>query len=563
MHNVVFLILRRMRMPLALLIAVYATATLGFVLIPGQNPQGGVYRMDFFHAFYFVSFMGSTIGFGEIPYPFTGAQRLWTLGTIYATVVCWLYTIGALVNALQDPALRTAITHNTFVRRVRRIVDPFYLVCGYGDTGTKLVRALDSRGLACVVIDADEARINDLELDDFYSVVPAVCADATRSDVLLVAGLKHRRCAGVISITQHDDVNLKVAITSKLLNPELPVICRAEHSDTDKNLASFDTDHIINPFEAFAEYLGTALSSPGRYLLHQWLTSAPHTPLAEPVFPAIGHWILCGYGRFGKAVEKCLQYHGGSATVIEIDPASPDIPTTAITARGTEADTLAQAGIDTAVGLVAGTDNDTNNLSIVMTARSLNPDLFVVARQNHAGNSLIFDAAHPDMVAEHSHLIASRILSIITTPLTSEFLVLVRRQDNTWANELVSRLAAIIDDEMPDAWAVRIKRSQSPALFKAIDDGLEVRLGHLNTDPDDRRRPLRAIPLLLRRRAETILLPGPDERLEAFDRILFCGVPGAARRLEQTRYSLATVHYLATGQSLARTLLGRRLNART
>ncbi|MDB9943069.1 hypothetical protein OAD35_06105, partial [Pseudomonadales bacterium] len=71
MDSIVFLILRQMRAPLLLLTTIYAIATLGLTLIPGMDDKGQVWYMDFFHAFYFVSFMGTTTGFGEIPYPFT------------------------------------------------------------------------------------------------------------------------------------------------------------------------------------------------------------------------------------------------------------------------------------------------------------------------------------------------------------------------------------------------------------------------------------------------------------------------------------------------------------
>ncbi len=41
------------------------------VLIPGMDDDGKVYHLSFFDAFYFVSYMASTIGFGEAPYTFT------------------------------------------------------------------------------------------------------------------------------------------------------------------------------------------------------------------------------------------------------------------------------------------------------------------------------------------------------------------------------------------------------------------------------------------------------------------------------------------------------------
>ena len=97
MENIVFLIFRRMRAPLLMLVLSYSIAVLGLVLIPGKDADGNVWHMDFFHAFYFVSFMASTIGFGEIPFEFTAAQRLWVTFSIFFPVVVWLYSIGTVL----------------------------------------------------------------------------------------------------------------------------------------------------------------------------------------------------------------------------------------------------------------------------------------------------------------------------------------------------------------------------------------------------------------------------------------------------------------------------------
>ena len=83
----IFLLLRRLRLPLIALISVYAVAIFGFTLLPGVDPEGNDWKMSFFHAFYFVSFVGPTIGLGEIPYPFSDAQRLWAAISMYCTVV--------------------------------------------------------------------------------------------------------------------------------------------------------------------------------------------------------------------------------------------------------------------------------------------------------------------------------------------------------------------------------------------------------------------------------------------------------------------------------------------
>ena len=208
-----------------MLILAYAISVLGFVLIPGRDDTGELWSMDFFHAFYFVSFMGSTIGFGEIPYPFTDAQRLWTLFTIYASVISWLYAIGTLLTLLQAPLFQAAVTRNTFVRQVKKIRTSFYVVCGYGETGRQIVDALIRQDLDCVVIDKDINRINELELENLPREVPHLNSNAADSDTLVWAGITGESCKGIIAVTRDDEVNLKIAIASKLLNPALKVYC--------------------------------------------------------------------------------------------------------------------------------------------------------------------------------------------------------------------------------------------------------------------------------------------------------------------------------------------------
>ena len=162
MSSPIFTIIRRLRSPLIWLIIVYAISILGFVLIPGLDDQGQPYRMGFFHSFYFVSFMATTIGFGEIPFAFTDAQRYWTLVTMYATVISWLYCIGVLLSVFQDKIFLNQIKKNAVSRKIKNIREPFYIICGYGDTGMLLTRQLAEAGILSVVIDDKVERIHDL-----------------------------------------------------------------------------------------------------------------------------------------------------------------------------------------------------------------------------------------------------------------------------------------------------------------------------------------------------------------------------------------------------------------
>jgi len=560
MDNIVFLIFRRMRAPLITLIATYSVAVLGLVLIPGRDALGNVWYMDFFHAFYFVSFMSTTIGFGEIPYAFSDGQRLWVTVCVYGTVVAWIYSIGTLISLLQDPTFQQAVTEGRFARRIRRLRESFFLVCGYGETGSALVEALTARDQHAVVIDIEQHRINQLQMENLRQYVPGLCADASRPLHMIEAGLKHIRCAGVVALTNVNEVNLHIAITSKLLHPGLKVICRADSGDIEANMASFGTDYIIDPFDTFAVHLATALQAPCVHLLQQWLTGLSHARLPEPLYPPKeGPWVLCGYGRFGKALYERLLDEGLETVIVEADPEKTGAPENCVVGAGTEAATLQQAGIEDAAGLVAGTDDDVNNLSIIMTARELNRKLFVILRQNLQTNDPIAEAVEADIVMHPSAIIANRIRVLLATPLLAEFLQLALYEDDSWARQLISRIAGVVSEEVPHVWQLEVGDRLAHAVVAALKGGQTVHLSDLLSDPRERSRGLPCIALMLVRPGNRTLLPDGETRLMKGDQLLFCGRYSAHPRMEWSLQNEIALSYIRTGGSKPQGAVWRRL----
>jgi len=541
------MILRRMRLPLILLIGSYAISILGMTLVPGVDAEGRpTPGMDLFHAFYFVSYTATTIGFGELPGAFSEAQRAWVTFTIYLTVLTWLYSIGAILTLLQDPSLRRLLAANRFGLEVKRLKRPFYILCGCGETGTLLVRALDARNQQSVVIDIDPQRIAELELGEHHLDIPALSLDARLPETLILAGLHHPHCAGIIALTNDDQANLAVAVTSRLLAPKLPVLCRADTLEVAANMASFGTDEIINAFESFGEHMGMAIHAPGHYLLYEWFTDVPGMPLSEPLKPPHGKWVVCGYGRFGKAVVRNLRKEGLDVTVIEAQPERTGCHD-CIRGNGTEATTLLEAGISEAAGVVAGTDDDVNNLSIVMTARELNPNLFMVVRQNRHANSALFRQFGAQVTMQPSNIVAHEFLSLLTTPLLSRFFNHSRQQSNEWANELISRIAAIVGDTVPELWDVELSHAHTVAVWQAVSRGAHIQLGDLMRDPAAREEALACIPLLLKRGKEEMLLPDVATPLYIGDQLLFCGSPATRRQQALGLRNFSLLTYLLTG----------------
>jgi len=548
-NQAIFIILRRMRAPLLALIATYTVTVLGLVLMPGVNAQGEPERLSFFHAFYIITYTATTTGFGELPHPFTNAQRAWVTLSMYVSIVAWLYAIGALIALVRDSTFQRVFVETRFASAVRRIREPFYIVCGYGDTGTVVVEALVNGIFSAVVIDRDESRLNELALKDLSRPVPALVADASLPETLVLAGLEHPRCEGVIALYADDHINLKIAISAKLLNPQLQVICRAASHDTQANMESFNTDAVINPFDSFADRLAMALHSPDSHLLYEWLTASPGEPLATRINPPHGTWVLCGYGRFGKALARHLDYEGISTVIVEATPERVNAPEGTVRGRGTEAVTLREAHIERAVGIVAGTDDDANNLSIIVTARMLKSGLFMVARQNQRENDALFEAAGLDLVMQRSRAIARRILSLVSTPLLIHFLRHLRHESNDWAAQLIGRLRPLIGDEAPEVWTVDITPAGARALHEALSDGQTMSCGELLSDPRQRQDMLPALVLMIRRGQEEILLPVADAPIQANDRLLLAGRREISRILDMTLFHADALTYVLTGKT--------------
>ena len=547
MAEIASLLFRRLRAPLMVLVLAYAVAMLGLVLIPGEDGQGQPWQMTFFHAFYVVTYTAPTIGYGEIPHDFTGAQRLWMMGAIYVLVIAWLYAIGTLLAVLQDPAFRRVVSVSFFRRSVRRLGEPFYIVCGHGENGQVLVRALTDEGIRPVVVDNDPERIETLKVEGLALEVPGLTADAEDPQTLATAGLYQANCAGLIALSRNDTTNLSVAVTSKLLAPQVPVFARARFRDTAANLASFGTEHILNPFDTFARRLATAVRSPSLYLLYTWLTGLQHQPMGRAVFPPGGTWILCGFGRFGRAVREALSQADIHTVVVEADPEGTRAPAGTVVGRGTEAGTLERAGIREATGIIAGTDSDANNLSILVTARELNPNLFTVGRQCRSFQRPTYEAAEADLIMDAGTIVTREVLSLITTPLLAEFLERTRELGENEGWTLIDRISAVNGERLPDTWVLSLEPQASPALADFFTHETPVPLRWLLTDPQDRDQWLDVVPLLLKRDGQAHLLPQLDDPVLADDCILFCGRKAAERPMDWIIADRNVLEYVCEG----------------
>ena len=148
------------------------------------------------------------------------------------------------------------------------------------------------------------------------------------------------------------------------------------------------------------------------------------------------HFIICGYGRIGRVLARKLDQKPVDLVVIEknrdLVPVMEADRVLFISGSATEEINLVKAGIHNAKGLVAVLATDTDNVFLVLTARQLNPDLFIMARATQKESKITLKAAGASKVESPYDIGAANMAQRIIRPTVTSFLDLAfayRRTD--------------------------------------------------------------------------------------------------------------------------------------
>ncbi len=548
LDRVATVVLRYMRRPLFALLLVYSVGIMGMALVPGRVVDGETTYMSLFDAFYFFTYTATTTGFGELPNVFSNEQRLWTIFCLYTGVFAWFYALGSLIGLVQNPHFIQAMDGVQFARKVKGNVEPFIILCGFGDTGSLLARGLSDHHMRAVILDSDPERIKALGVRDYTVAMPGLCADASAPKHLLAAGVAHPTCRALVALTNDEDANLKIAVMARHLNPRLRVICRSTSARHEDNLRALDNVTVVDPFEIFAQLVYWAIARPELHNLNAWFVCTPGVKLGVPVNVPRGDWILCGYGRMGHWVQRNLLAHGIGVRIIDpgVDAKVAEEGTVMVQSHADHA-ALVTAGIDDAAGVVAATNRDSDNLSTLLSVTELNPDAFRIVRQDSHENQVAFDAARADLVLQHSLTTARRILKLLISPLIQELIEWLEAREPAQTEALVARLQGAVGTEPPHLWSVRLVPEEAPAVIEYLDAGGVVALGALCRDARVFPEGLPCEALAVRRAGQSIMLPDKTLPLEVGDELLFCSTPQVEPILQATLHNPYTLRYVVTG----------------
>ncbi|HVP52670.1 MAG TPA: potassium channel protein [Terriglobales bacterium] len=223
-----------------------------------------------------------------------------------------------------------------------------------------------------------------------------------------------------------------------------------------------------------------------------------------------GHYILCGAGRVGRSAARELARERVPFVVVENDREKltkySDAGWLTLVGDATQEKILRDAHIERARGLVAATTTDATNMYIVLTARSLNPKLRIIARASEEEAEKHLTSAGADSVISPYTFAGRLVAQSFLRPHVLNFL-----------NIAVSREGKL-DLEIEE---IHVENGSSFA-GKTIE-GSRIR------------QELGVIVLAIKREAAGMSFnPAPEDRIEAGDYLIAMGEPASLRRLEET-----------------------------
>jgi len=146
------------------------------------------------------------------------------------------------------------------------------------------------------------------------------------------------------------------------------------------------------------------------------------------------HYIICGYGRMGKHI--CDSLHESKTPFIVIENDHDQIDTLIekqfpfIEGDATNDDIIIHAGIKRAKGFAAVIRTDAENVFATLSAKELNPAVYVVSRAIEEGTEQKLKKAGADRVVKPYELSSTRLVQLLLRPGVSDFIDVVSAKNN-------------------------------------------------------------------------------------------------------------------------------------
>lgn len=243
-------ITRRVAIALAVL---FAAVMIVYVDRDGYKDSGGG-PLSFLDCLYYATVSLSTTGYGDIT-PLTPTARLVNVLVITPIRVMFLIVlVGTTLEVLTERS-RQALK----IQRWRNKVRNHTVVIGYGTKGKTAVKAMIADGQKpseIVVVDGDQTVLDNAAAKGLVTVR----GDATRSDVLRLAGAQH--ASSIIVAANRDDTAVLATLTARELAPNAKIVASIREAENTHLIRQSGADSVVVSSETAGRLLGLATSTP-------------------------------------------------------------------------------------------------------------------------------------------------------------------------------------------------------------------------------------------------------------------------------------------------------------
>jgi voltage-gated potassium channel len=237
--------LKRLAFIAGLLAAALLIGTVGYYLIEGWS---------LFDSLYMALITLTTVGYGEV-HPLSFRGRVFTSFLMLIGVT----TVFVSIAVIGDTLLRLEMM-DYFGRKRRdrmlRQISGHYIVCGAGRVGRSVIQELQRSNATVVLIDNSGERGNWASERGVLTLV----ADATKDETLRQARIDVAK--GLVAAISSDAENVYVALSAKVLNPNLLIAARASDEQAEEKLRRAGATTVFTPYSFVGHRLAQSMLRP-------------------------------------------------------------------------------------------------------------------------------------------------------------------------------------------------------------------------------------------------------------------------------------------------------------
>lgn len=224
------MIIKRLRLALILLAAVFVTGISGYMIIEGW---------DLLDSLHMTVITIASVGYMEVN-PLSRQGRIFTIFLIIFGIGILLFGISTFTAFLVEGELSEMLRRRKMEKKISELKE-HYIICGIGGIGRHIIYELHRTGRPYVAIDKNEEVCRELcEKGMLF-----IRGDATSSAVLKAANADYAK--GVFCSLPNDAENLLLIFTAKGINPGLKIVAKAEEDESEDKMKKAGADRVVLP----------------------------------------------------------------------------------------------------------------------------------------------------------------------------------------------------------------------------------------------------------------------------------------------------------------------------